>query len=71
MRLGPKGQAPTPSNHWVLTNTQGSSAADLSRVIFRNQARDAAGFGSVRIAATLEALKKAKPIAGTGPSTDF
>lgn len=71
VRLGPKGQISTPSHHWALTNTQGSSAADLSRVIFRNQARDAAGFGNVRIAATLEALKNAKPIAGTGPSTEF
>ena len=39
-----------------MTNTQGSSDANLSRVILHSDADDSAGFTKVRIAPTREAL---------------
>jgi hypothetical protein len=45
-----------------LSNTKGSSDANLSRVVLHSDADDSAGFTNVRAAPTREALTKARVI---------
>lgn len=62
--LGPAGTIPPEPERWTLVNTQGSSAANLSRVICASETTNAAGFGNVRVAATHAGLAQAPIIAG-------
>ena len=63
VQLGPPGEIPAEPEDWTLSNTKGSSAANLSRVILRGDAADFAGFENVRIAPTREGLATAKVVA--------
>ena len=63
VQIGPPGEIPTEPENWTLSNTKGSSAANLSRVVLHSDTVDSAGFQNVRIAPTREALAKAKVIA--------
>jgi hypothetical protein len=60
--LGSKGKIPAEPEQRTLTNTQGSSDANLSRVMLHSDADDSAGFTNVRTAPTREALTKARII---------
>ena len=60
--LGSKGKIPAEPEQWTLTNTQGSSDANLSRVILHSDADDSVGFKNVRVTPTREALTKARGI---------
>ena len=62
VQLGSKGKIPAEPEQWTLTNTQGSSDANLSRVILHSDTKDSAGFKNVRVASTREALANAKVI---------
>ena len=56
VRLGTSADVSAEPDSWTLTNTQGSSDADLSRVILHSDADGSAGFSNVRVAPTLKAL---------------
>lgn len=56
VQLGAPGGIPGEPESWTLSNTGGSSAANLSRVVLHHDASDAAGFEEVRIAPTREGL---------------
>ena len=47
---------PTEPENWTLTNTQGSSDANLSRVILHSDTDDSVGFKKIRVTPTREAL---------------
>jgi hypothetical protein len=64
VELGTSGQIPAEPESWTLSNTKGNSAANLSRILLQSDAGDSAGFENVRIAATREALVKAKAVTG-------
>jgi hypothetical protein len=68
--LGSKGKIPAEPEQWTLTNTQGSSDANLSRVILHSDADDSVGFKNVRVTPTREALANAKVIAGEAEDAD-
>jgi len=53
---------PAEPESWPLTNTNGSSAANLSRVVLHSDSADSAGFKNVRIAPTREGLATANVI---------
>ena len=63
LQVGAPGQIPAEPRNWTLSNTQGGSDANLSRVVLRGDTEDSAGFRNVRIAATHHALAKAKFVA--------
>ena len=63
VQTGPPGAIPAEPENWTLSNTRGSSNANLSRVVLHSDAVDSAGFQNVRIAPTREALAKAKVVA--------
>ena len=54
--LGPPGKIPAEPKNWTLTNKEGSSKANLSRVVLRPNSDSATGFKNVRIASSREAL---------------
>ena len=58
VQIGPPGKLPAESGNWTLTNTRGSSAANLSRVVLPGDTDDPAGFQNIRVAPTREALTK-------------
>lgn len=60
VKLGPPGEIPAESDRWTLSNTKGSSAANLSRVVLHSDAAKSAGFANVRVAPTREQLTTAK-----------
>jgi hypothetical protein len=60
--LGSPGKIPAEPENWTLSNTKGSSDANLSRVVLHSDADDSAGFTNVRAAPTREALTKARVI---------
>ena len=62
--LGASGQIPAEPENWTLSNTKGSSAANLSRVVLQSDADDSAGFTNVRIASTREALANEMSLPG-------
>ena len=62
--LDSHGKIPAEPEKWALSNTRGSSAANLSRVVLQSDAKDSAGFTNIRIAPTRGALGQAKVIAG-------
>jgi hypothetical protein len=62
--LGSPGKIPAEPRNWTISNTKGSSAANLSRVVLHSDADDSAGFKNVRIAPTREALAKQKSLPG-------
>jgi len=47
--LGPPGKVPDEPETWMLSNTKGKSAANLSRVVHHNENQDSGGFSNVRI----------------------
>lgn len=61
--IGTSGQIPAKPENWTVSNTKGSSAANLSRIVLHSDLGDSAGFKNVRIAATREALAKARAVA--------
>jgi len=61
--LGPSGKIPAEPESWTLSNSKGSSAANLSRVVLHSAPNDSAGFENVRIAPTREGLATAKVVA--------
>ena len=63
IQLGSAGEIPAEPENWTLSNTKGSSDANLSRVVLHSDAADSAGFQNVRIAPTREALAKAEVVA--------
>jgi len=67
--LGSPGKLPAEPESWTLTNSKGSSDANLSRVVLHSDADDSTGFKNVRIAPTREGLATARAIAeGAGGS---
>lgn len=56
VQIGPSGKMLAEPEKWTVSNTKGSSAANLSRVVLHSDAGDAAGFQNVRVAPTREAL---------------
>ena len=58
VRLDPPGKRPEFSDHWTLANINGSSAANLSRIVRHNDAKGSAGFTDIRVAPTVEALTR-------------
>jgi len=56
VQIGPPGEIPAKPENWTLTNRKGSSKANLSRIVMRNDAGDSAGFDNIRVAPTREAL---------------
>jgi hypothetical protein len=56
--LGDSGPIPAEPESWTVSNTKGSSAANLSRVVLCNDADDSAGFRNVRVAPTREGLSE-------------
>lgn len=60
VQLGSPGQIPAEPENWMLSNSKGSSAANLSRVVLHSDADASAGFRNVRVAQTHEALTNAK-----------
>lgn len=58
VQLGSTGKIPAEPKSWTLSNTKGSSAANLSRVIVFSDADDSAGFKNVRVAPNRETLSK-------------
>ena len=75
VQLGSSGEIPAEPDSWTLSNTKGSSAANLSRVVLHSDAVDSAGFQNVRIAPTREGLTTAKVVAegaaDTAAGSDF
>ena len=71
VQLGSSGQIPAEPESWTLSNTKGSSAANLSRVVLHSDAVDSAGFTNGRIAPTREALAKAKVVAEESEDVDI
>ena len=63
--LGTSGEIPAEPDHWTLSNTKGSSDANLSRVVLHSDADDSAGFSNVRVAPTRKALANQKSLSGT------
>ena len=59
VQLGPPGEIPEETETWTVSNTKGSSAANLSRVVLHRDGDDSAGFDKVRIAPTREGLAAA------------
>ena len=70
VQIGPPGEIPAEPENWTLSNTKGSSNANLSRVILHSDAADSAGFENVRIAQTREALERARVVAGGAEDAD-
>ena len=64
VQLGSKGKIPAEPENRMLANTNGSSDANLSRILLHSDAGHSAGFTNVRVAPTREALVTAKVIAG-------
>jgi hypothetical protein len=64
VQLGSLGEIPAEPENWTLSNTKGSSAANLSRVVLHSDTGDFAGVRNVRVALTRESLEKAKVVAG-------
>ena len=62
VRLGSPGKILAELEKWTLSNTKGSSAANLSRVVLQSDAGNSAGFSNVRIAPTREALANQKSL---------
>jgi hypothetical protein len=62
VQLGAPGRIPDEPESWTLSNTGGSSAANLSRVVLHHDAGDAAGFEEVRIAPTREGLAAGRKV---------
>jgi len=58
--LGSSGKIPAELEKWTLSNTKGSSAANLSRVVLYSDDDDSTGFTNVRIAATRDNLAESK-----------
>jgi hypothetical protein len=58
--LGSSGKIPAELEKWTLSNTKGSSAANLSRVVLYSDDDDPTGFANVRIAATRDNLAESK-----------
>lgn len=56
VQLGAPRKIPAEPENWTLSNTKGSSAANLSRVIQHRDGADSIGFDKVRIAPNREAL---------------
>lgn len=67
VKLADAGKIPAEPSRWSISNPNGSSAANLSRVIFGCEDIASAGFKSVRVATTHEALTQAVPIS-TSPA---
>jgi len=64
---GAPGRIPAEPRHWALSNTAGSSAANLSRAVLHS---NAAGFSNIRIASTRDSLQDAAIVAGPSEETD-
>ncbi|MGB7328532.1 MAG: hypothetical protein WBD31_26885, partial [Rubripirellula sp.] len=65
VKLSPPGEIPAEPENWTLSNTKGSSAANLSRVVLHSDvqhgnAGDSAGFKNIRVAPTRAQLATAK-----------
>ena len=60
VQLGSPDEIPEEPKNWTLSNTKGSSAANLSRVVLHRDRAGSAGFVSIRVAPTREALVNAK-----------
>jgi|GEM_PF-285144 len=69
VQLDSPGKLPGEPEAWTLSNSKGSSAANLSRVVLQGAA-DSAGFSNVRVAATHAALAQAKVVAGAANVAD-
>ncbi len=69
-QLGSSGEIPAEPESWTLSNTKGSSAANLSRVVLHSDAVDSAGFRNVRVAPTRETLARAKVVAEESADAD-
>ncbi len=59
VRVDTHGRIPDEPNNWTLSNTTGSSDANLSRVVLRG---DAIGFDKVRVASTHAALARPQSV---------
>ena len=59
------GQIPAEPDAWSLSNTRGSSDANLSRVVLSGDTAGPSGFRNIRVATTRDLLATAKAIAGT------
>ena len=59
VQLGSPGKIPVEPDNWTLSNTKGSSAADLSRVVRRSDVDDTVGFANARVASNHAALSTA------------
>ncbi len=70
IQLGSAGEIPAEPESWTLSNSKGSSDANLLRVVLHSDAVDAAGFQNVRIAPTREALAKAEVVAEGAEDAD-
>ena len=62
VKLGPPAEIPAEPESWTLSNTKGSSDANLSRVILHRDTNGSAGFGNVRVAPTREQLAIVKVV---------
>ena len=67
VQLGARDEIPAEPTSWTLSNAQGSSAANLSRVMLHSDAGQSAGFRAIRIAATRQALATSPLIAEEAP----
>ena len=56
IQIGPTDEVPAEPENWTLTNRKGSSKANLSRVLLRNDNHDSVGFDNIRVAPTRNAL---------------
>lgn len=70
VQLGFPGEIPAAPERWTLSNTRGSSDANLSRVVLHGDADCSAGFRNVRVATTRETLAEAKVVSGKTEATD-
>lgn len=64
VQLSSPTETPAESEQWTLTNSNGSSDANLSKVVIDGDDSDSNGFANARVAATRKALAKAKVVAG-------
>ena len=66
--VGPAGAIPQSVQSWTLSNTQGRSNANLSRLLVRGDAKVGSGFSNVRVAATQADLAQAEAVGKAEPA---
>ncbi|WP_197454431.1 FAD-dependent oxidoreductase [Stieleria varia] len=70
VQIGSPGELPAEPKSWTLSNVNGSSNANLARVVLHCDTGKTAGFENVRIAPTCDALVNANVIAGATSDAD-